>query len=254
MRTKFLLLFVSVLSFAMFNSCKKEEPKLGKINIRLTDAPADLESVNLDLKQVKVHSDESHPWADWVELQTNAGIYDVMRLNNGLDALIASGEFPSGPFRNVRLDLGDKCSVVAGGVTYPLEVPGNCINVKVREQLDNGEDCTLLLDVDLQKSVVYTNDKYVLRPVVHTTNLEESGSIKGKITPVASQPVIFAVAGADTTSAYPNGDGDFLVRGLSPGMYRIVVVPKVPYLISIVPNAEVQAKQVKDVGMVEISQ
>lgn len=227
------------------------------INVRLTDAPGDFTSVNLDVKKVKVHSNESHPYADWVELNTSAGIYDVLKLNNGTDALIATGEYPSGPVNTVRIELGTENSVVIDGVTHPLKIAagyGQELKIEMNDRLDEGEECNLLVDFDVQKSIRFDGEEYILSPVIHACNLEESGSIKGKVNPGWTYSVVYAIDGGDTTSVYPNGDGEFLVRGLRPGTYKVITHPRPPYVDATVPNVSVEAQQVKDIGIIELHQ
>jgi hypothetical protein len=257
MRTKFLLLFCTVMVLAFSNACKKEEPKMGMINVRLTDAPANVSSVNLDVKKVKVHPAESHPNADWVELDTEAGVYDVLALNNGIDALIASGSFPKGYFNVFKIELGTNNTVVADGVTYPLALPQGRepeISVEMRDFVENEKEITVLLDIDLARSIRFEGDGYVFEPVVKAVNVDHCGSVKGKVTPSLSSPVVYAISGKDTTSVFPNPDGDFMIRGLYPGTYKIMAHPNLPYQDAIVPNVNVQAAGTKDVGIIEVHQ
>lgn len=257
MRTNFLLFFCTVLVLACANACKKEEARLGVINVRLTDAPANLTAVNLDIQKVKVHLDESHPKADWVELNTKAGIYDVLKLNNGIDALIASGEFPVGNFDAFTIELGTNNTVVVGGVTYPLQFTNGSapkITIDMRDHVDEGEELTVLIDLDIARSVRFEGDGYIIDPVINAVNLEQCGSVKGKVTPGWTYPVVYAISGPDTTSAYPNADGDFMIRGLTPGMYKVLVQPMSPYQEAVVPNVSVQAAELKDVGIIEVHQ
>ena len=56
------------------------------LNIRLTDAPLDVDEVNIDLQSIWVKGPGG---SEEIELNTNAGIYDLLDLQNGIDVLVA---------------------------------------------------------------------------------------------------------------------------------------------------------------------
>lgn len=87
----------------------------------MTDAPANAGVISpAFLESVQVHTDDSH---GWVTLGTNAGIYNLLVLTNGVDALIANGDVPSRRVSDMRLILGPNNNVIVNGQTYPLQTP-----------------------------------------------------------------------------------------------------------------------------------
>ena len=150
----------------LFAGCQPEN-RQSTMNIHLTDAPADYEEVNIDLKQVQVQfADDT---SGWQNVETHAGMYDLLQLQNGVDTLIATGTFPAGTVHQLRLILGENNNIVVNGETYPLTVPSGAhsgLKVKVHKKLNkNLED--LVVDFDAGLSVHQEgNGNYKLRPVL----------------------------------------------------------------------------------------
>lgn len=156
--------FVFILSM-VFIACKKES-RTSTLQVKLTDAPADWDEVNIDLKEVKVNF--NNDTAGWVSLDTKDTIYNLLGLQNGLDTLIAQGTFPTNTVHEVRLVLGDNNSIKANGQTYPLTIPSGStsgLKIKVNKRLDATLE-TIVLDFDAGASVTEAQDGYKLRPVI----------------------------------------------------------------------------------------
>src|SRR5688572_11028606 len=103
MKTKYIFLF-SVAIIALFAyACQKEDGGNSTLRIRMTDAPTALEEVNIDLQQVNIKFAKDS--SGWVSMQTNAGIYNLLDFQNGLDTLIAQGTYPQGDVKEIRLVL-----------------------------------------------------------------------------------------------------------------------------------------------------
>ncbi|MBX2874060.1 MAG: DUF4382 domain-containing protein [Saprospiraceae bacterium] len=138
-----------------------------RLNIRLTDDPIDLEEVNIDLQLVKVKGENGF---EEIDLETNAGIYNLLNFQNGLDTLIASADLSVGQIREVRLILGENNTVVSGGETFDLQIPsGSQSGLKIKTCLDLNQvaDFDLLLDFDAAASIHCTgNGKFIMRPVI----------------------------------------------------------------------------------------
>jgi hypothetical protein len=149
----------------VFIACKKES-RTSTLHVRLTDAPADWDEVNIDLKEVKVNF--NNDTAGWVSLQTKDTIYNLLGLQNGLDTLIAQGTFPTNTLNEVRLILGDNNTIKTNGQVYPLTIPSGStsgLKIKVHKKLDATLE-TIVLDFDAGASVTEEQDGYKLRPVI----------------------------------------------------------------------------------------
>ena len=141
------------------------------LNIRLTDDPGDYQQVNVDLKLLRVKLiDDSSRASYWYDLATQAGIYDLLQLQNGVDTLVVNDSLPSGELQELRLVLGDSNSVMVDRLRYDLKVPSGSssgLKVKLNQVLVRDSLSTIVLDFDAGASVVERgNNGYLLRPVI----------------------------------------------------------------------------------------
>src|SRR5687767_11979602 len=97
-------------SLTLLTGCKKES---GKFTVLLTDAQGLYKEVNVEILQVKIHinADKDNK-AGWYDLNTNAGIYDLIELQNRTTPLASGEEFPAGDINEMRLILGTNNSVM----------------------------------------------------------------------------------------------------------------------------------------------
>lgn len=169
---KKIILFISlcvVVVAVMFVSCSKDQSdKTTTVKVRLTDNPVNADEVNVDILQVRVKfSDDSiHGWTD---LNTMAGVYDLLGLQNGVDTLLAVGTIPTNIVKEIRFVLGSNNTIKVNGVVFPLTIPSGSesgLKIKVNKQL-NGTLDSLLIDFDAALSVHQTGaGDYQLKPVL----------------------------------------------------------------------------------------
>lgn len=168
MKTKHLMLCLVLLTGTLtFFSCKKDNSSgTSNLQVRLTDAPAAYDKVNIDIREVRVNfRDDS---TGWVTLKTNAGIYNLLGLQNGVDTLLATGTVQSDIVKEIRLILGPNNTIVVGGVTFPLTIPSgeeSGLKIKVGKKL-NATLETLIIDFDAALSIKLEGGGYKLRPVL----------------------------------------------------------------------------------------
>ena len=168
MKTKLLITGLFLLSgIITFISCSKENNSgTSNLQVRLTDAPAAYDQVNVDIKEVRVNfRDDS---TGWISLKTNAGVYNLLKLQNGVDTLLASGSVQSGTVKEIRLILSSNNTIVVGGVTFPLTIPSGSesgLKIKVGKNLDAALE-TLIVDFDAALSIKSESGGYKLRPVL----------------------------------------------------------------------------------------
>jgi hypothetical protein len=237
-------------------ACESDE-KNARVQIWLTDAPGDYQEVNVEIKGVEIHTSENDDEQGWTSLQVNGGVYNLLKLTNGLDTLLAEQEIPAGKISQIRLMLGDGNTIKVGGDVFDLGVPSgeqSGLKLQIHETLAEGITYKILLDFDVARSVLLTGNKsYKLKPVIRTITEAQNGAIKGSVTPEESNPAIYAIAGQDTLgTTYSDSTGHFLLRGIPAGSYELVFIPATGYKVVEKDPVTVQTGVVTDVGVMEI--
>ena len=163
--------WVLLLAFAAIaaSSCKKdaENTTTTTLNIRLTDGPGAYDQVNIDLLEIRVKT--SDDTSKWLSIPTNAGVYNLLEFQNGIDTLIATGPVPLVTLKEVRFVLGPNSTVMQDSMLYPLQTPSaesSGLKVKIDKSLSLNLN-TFVLDFDAEKSVHGTGSgKFILKPVI----------------------------------------------------------------------------------------
>ena len=172
MKTMKWVLTTTLATTVLFFACSKEnsssdQPGTTRLKINMTDAPLLADSVNVDIRQVRVNFRNDS--IGWVDLQTQAGVYNLLGLQNGLDTLLAVGTVPTDTLQQIRLVLGTNNSIVVNGVNYPLTIPSGAesgLKINVSKNLHSNLD-SLTIDFDAALSIHQTgNGTYMLRPVL----------------------------------------------------------------------------------------
>ena len=163
-----LLLIGSVAAISLIDCSKDDNAGTTNLRVRLTDNPLNAEEVNVDIQQVRVNFN-SDTIQGWINLNTNAGVYNLLGLQNGVDTLLAAGTIPGNNVREIRLVLGTNNSIKVAGVVYPMTVPSGAesgLKIKVNKTLQTSLD-SLLIDFDAALSVHQLGTgNYQLKPVL----------------------------------------------------------------------------------------
>jgi hypothetical protein len=168
MKNTFLFAMLTLTFMGIFYACTKSgsAATTTELEVRLTDNPYNAQEVNIDLREVRVNYKDS---AEWAVLQTKAGVYNLLGLQNGLDTLIASGTIPGNFLGEIRFVLGTNNSIKIGNVVYPLTIPSGSesgLKLKAGRNLNNGKD-EVTVDFDAALSVHQDgNGNYMLKPVL----------------------------------------------------------------------------------------
>lgn len=159
---------ISVFSFSLclfFISCKKESGST-TLNVKLTDAPAAYEEVNVDIRGVNIKMDGDS--SAWISLPTTAGIYNLLEYQDGVDTLISQAVLTGTTIKEVRLVLGNNNSIKVADEIFPLIIPSGSesgLKIKMNKSLNGGIDY-LTLDFDAALSVKQETSGYKLTPVI----------------------------------------------------------------------------------------
>lgn len=248
---------IAAMLMIIFFACDSD-PKNAKIEVWLTDAPGDYKSVNVEITGVAVHATGGDQPSGWKFLDTRAGVYDLLKLTNGLDTLLGTLEVPAGKISQLRLVLGNNNSIRIDDKVFVLSTPSgqqSGLKLLVNQTLAEGITYKILLDFDVARSVLeHSNGKYSLKPVIRTITEAQNGAIKGIVAPAESTPAVYAIHGVDTLgTTYADAAGKFLIRGLPEGTYTVAISPNSNYYEVSETGVTVSLGNVTDIGEIQLA-
>lgn len=242
----------------ILGSCSEDEAGNARLIVRLIDAPADYQEVNVDIQGIEVNVAENGN--GWNELEdTNTGVYNLLELTNGLSVVLADTEIPAGFISQIRLILGDENTLKMDDTIHELSTPSgqqSGLKIQLNTTLTAGITYEIFLDFDAARSVVEAGNsgKYNLKPVIRSYAEAQDGAITGVVLPLDASPAIYAIQGSDTiTSTYTDASGVFLLQGLEAGTYTVGIDPSTEYQQSSVENVDVTIGEISDIGTVELA-
>jgi hypothetical protein len=223
-----------ITSTLLFFACSKNESSSegkARFQVYLTDDPGEYEHVWIDVKDIKINysNDTASGWQSLPNV--NAGVYDLLKLVNDDDTLLADTELNTGRIEQIRLILGTENYVQLKGQTnkIKLETPSaqqSGLKLNIHQDINSGVLYALLLDFDVAKSIHKTgNGKYMLKPTIRTVMNALGGSIKGYVKPNTFQTLVLAIQGADTPASTYTDNGNYLIKGLGAGSYDLHFLP-----------------------------
>lgn len=147
-------------------SCKKNNPT-GSMTVRMTDAPASYDKVNVELVGFKIHYEQT----GWVDVPIVQGIYNLLDLRNNVSVTLANqAQIPVGKINQIRLILGANNTLVINDSILPLVIPSGAetgLKLNVNEFVASNQNLDMLVDFDANASVVVGgNGQFTLKPVL----------------------------------------------------------------------------------------
>jgi hypothetical protein len=252
---KMVLVFVA---FMVFQACSNDSTQMAKVQFKLVDAPGDYDEVNIDLKDVMINRTDGE--SGWESVgNVTQGVYNLLEYTGGFEALIADTELPAGEIKQVRLVLGPNNTLKLKGATSTLllDTPSalqSGLKLQFNTELLAGITYTFILDFDADKSIVKAGNsgKYNLKPVIRVTTEATSGAIIGKIMPFEYVASVSAYNQTDTIFTLTDSIGKFMLKGVLPGSYKLLVTPDT--LSGFTPkeleNVNVTLGNITDVGTI----
>lgn len=232
----------------------------GSLRVSLTDAPADYNAVYVDIREVLVHSDTDDDESEWAVINNQPVRVNLLDLTNGRQEILGEKELQPGHLRQLRLVLGDDNEVVIDGVSHELTTPSaqqSGLKLNIDTEIESDKIYSLLLDFDASRSIVQAgaSGKYILKPVIKTVNLEETGAIAGTVEPADFQPWVYVLADDDTLAGTRAGDdGDFLMIGIPSGTWQVSVEPSADeFNRTIIPQVEVTVPDTTILDLVDLN-
>ena len=171
---------IIVAVFASGITLPSMEKKTGILTVLLTDAPVDLDKLELTISGLEVHrvaDDEDTSEGEWEQLideNDNPISFDLLEYQDGRTLELASVSIIGGTYNKIRMYISDneedgpfayyKDEEKYPDNPYDLSVPSNKIDVITNFVLEAGEAVTVLLD--MQPDWVAISNSGNLRPIV----------------------------------------------------------------------------------------
>lgn len=236
-------------------------PGMGTLQVKLHDAPADYEEVNIFIERVEINNTTGDD--GWQTISEPNESFNILELTNGVFEVIGSAELEEGTYPQIRLVVSrDENSVVIDGVEHNLFVPSGAetgVKLNVNAEISEGIEYTLLLDFDAMRSVVMTgqaeNPGFILKPVIRASNEALTGNIGGVVTPFDARAIVYAISGDDTlsTTFADTTNGEFLLVGLEEGVYSVSAEAREEgYLSSEVDDVQVEVGETTELENIEL--
>lgn len=222
-------------------------PSTGTLTVLVTDAPGyQVDNVVVHFSKVEVHraADEPEGEGEWIELELADGqTFDETKridLNAEMgNVTLAAGQITAGKYTQIRVYMDEEKGVEvtytegdSDPVTVEAELPSGTLKfVRPFVVSENGET-ELLLDFDLEKSVVFTGAsqsdevKVIVKPVVKLLieHEEALGTIAGTVTdssnddPIEGANVVVEGTGLSATT---DENGDYEIDDVPVGTYTV---------------------------------
>ncbi len=163
MKNRILLLAFAVLLFA---ACQQSRESESRLILQITDAPADYDSVLVEVVAVALHTAGS----GWMTADVPDKVYDLLLLQNNATAVLDTTTLPAGKLTQFRLILGSDNRVVVDGTSHPLQLSSQDetgLKRTVNYDVVGGQTHTLVIDFDASVSIIEEgNGDYRLKPVI----------------------------------------------------------------------------------------
>ncbi len=266
-----LLFTITIALLFSFVACDStgSDGATGTMTVTMTDAPANYDSVLVTVNSIRVNKNEDAETDEeesgdeaedngWETIMDEPVEVNLLELTNGNQVTLGSTELEAGHYPQIRLVLGDDNTVTIDGETHSLQTPSGQqtgLKLNIDAEIEENTEFPLLIDFDAARSIVQQgNGGYLLKPVLRTVNLSESGSINGTVQPSDFNTNVLAVAGEDTvTSTITADNGDFEIVGLEEGTYDVVFDPDSDqYSDSTQTDIEVEEDEETDLGTIEL--
>jgi hypothetical protein len=140
---------------------------MGTLEVRVTDAPGDVEEILVTVSEVKVHkasTDEED--GVWITLGITEETFSLLDLE-GLELTLATEVVEAGKYTQLRMTVFEVWVTLVGESPVEATIPSGELKFVRPFDVVGGEIIALVVDFDAAKSVVVTGaDKIIFKPVV----------------------------------------------------------------------------------------
>jgi len=152
-------------------------PNTGTLIIKVTDAPVDLERLDITIDSISAHRVESDAWIDLTFVEEGSEVsFNLLELEYRTMDLCKT-EVPPGNYTMIKMHVNEAKAVYASeGTDEPvkLNVPSNAVRVIVHFEVQNSKETTILIDIEPDWVAISKSNN--LRPVLKATVISEQDS------------------------------------------------------------------------------
>jgi len=208
------------------------------VSFLVTDAPAwyNFKAVNVEITGIDYQlAGDSSKWHTLTPF--NAGVYNLKALSNGFFKQLGQIQLPNiALIKNIRLNIGSNNTVVladSDSTVKPLSVwnSQNSVILHINQEHATASGDSIMVDFNLARSIVYSHNGYMLKPVLRGFVTNETASLDGFITPDTLNCKlaykIFIIYNGDTitTASDAQDHNHFKLWGLPKGTYTVQIAP-----------------------------
>jgi hypothetical protein len=240
---KILSLLLAAVFMLLVYGCNKTQDVnagMGKLSIKITDDPFDIEmveSATVTINKVEVRKAGDGEGNPFMVLSEDTVTFDLIDLRNGVMANLLDIEVPAGDYDLIRLYVTEASLTVKDYPnTFNVKVPsgkqtGIKIFIEPNLRVSGGLTTELLLDFDLSNSFVIRGNMkhpgamngFIFKPVIRASNLTTAGRIEGLVTDTAKVKVKSAKVWIAQDTTYATTIADTM------GFYRLIGIPAGSY-------------------------
>jgi len=232
--------FRSVIALALvgvaFAGCGSDSGTTGQLSLRLTDAPGDyVQTATVWVSSIYLIGGSDTTGSRYT-ITTTPAAYELMSLQNGVEAALGTATIPVGDYTQLRLVVDSarvtlKAGITIGGAsTVALQTPsaqrtGIKVNFSGPLHVVAGQT-VLVVDFDVARNFVFQGPRGAptgvsFKPVLHAVVDDIAASIAGSVGPSAAaalKPAVYAIVGNDTVASAQadSATGAYRLRYLDP--------------------------------------
>lgn len=130
----------------------------GTVGMSVTDAPVDdWNKIEVTFSKGAIHRSESadpNATSGWITIVNTTRTVDLLALHrNNTAAALGFAEVDAGKYQQMRLFVDKVEGTDKNGTKVPMTVPSGVIKIKVHFEVKGGDNQTIELEIDLNKSV-----------------------------------------------------------------------------------------------------
>lgn len=142
------------------SSCVPQGPT-GTVNVYLTDAVKDVQSLKVKIDRVEAHFNDDQSWQI---IAQGPEIVDLVQ-TKGIERYFGSGDVKPGKYTQVRFVISEADATVAG-IEKEVTIPSGELKLVHPFEVVEGSELNLLFDFDVDESLVEASGGLQLKPVI----------------------------------------------------------------------------------------